>query len=249
MEDNNYYVYRHIRLDTDTPFYVGKGKKDRLRCKRRNSRWTNIVNKAGFRVEIILYGLTEVQAFSKESEFIQFYKSFGFCEANMTLGGEGSSGYKQTPEQIEANRQGQFKRYLNGGINPMRDKSHTVETKLKMSESHKNIQLSPTHCEKISLGLKGKPKSEGHRRKLSESKKGTKRPPDWVNPKKGKTYINAVSREIIDSEGTIWPSISSFCKVYGIRNSSIYRYLKSGKPYKGLVVQYYEEATQSQKEA
>ena len=26
VEVNTYYIYRHIRLDTNTPFYVGKGK-------------------------------------------------------------------------------------------------------------------------------------------------------------------------------------------------------------------------------
>ena len=29
MKTKNYYVYRYIRLDTNTYFYIGKGKDDR----------------------------------------------------------------------------------------------------------------------------------------------------------------------------------------------------------------------------
>ena len=92
---DNYYIYQHIRLDSDTPFYVGKGRKKRAYQKGktiRNKYWNNIVNKYNYRVEIIVSDLTETEAFIKEMEFIKLYKSLGFCEANMTDGGEGSSG-------------------------------------------------------------------------------------------------------------------------------------------------------------
>ena len=42
--------------------------------------------------------LTEEQAFAKEIEFIKLYKSLGYCETNLTDGGDGPSGYKYTDE-------------------------------------------------------------------------------------------------------------------------------------------------------
>ena len=43
---NKYYVYEWIRLDTNEPFYVGKGKDDRWKILTRgsNKHFNNIVN-------------------------------------------------------------------------------------------------------------------------------------------------------------------------------------------------------------
>lgn len=88
----NFYVYRHIRLDTNTPFYIGKGKGYRAYIKtNRNSYWNNIVSSVGYKVEIVIINLTETEAFAEESSLIKLYKSFGHCEANLSDGGEGPS--------------------------------------------------------------------------------------------------------------------------------------------------------------
>ena len=94
-----YYIYRHIRLDNNTPFYIGKGKGNRAHIKsNRNKYWKNIVDSSGYEVEIILDNLTEEAAFTKEIEFIALYKGLGYCEANLTNGGEGSTGAIQSDE-------------------------------------------------------------------------------------------------------------------------------------------------------
>lgn len=97
---NNYYVYFHIRLDTNTVFYIGKGKSRRSNIKHnRNYYWRSIVKKFGYRIEIPYNNLSEFEAFRLEKELIKQYKSLGLCEANFNLGGEGCSGYKWTDEQ------------------------------------------------------------------------------------------------------------------------------------------------------
>lgn len=103
MSSIQFYIYRWIRLDTNTPFYVGKGKGRRAFDVKngRNQYFKNIVNSVSTEVEIVLDNLTEAQAFEKEIEFIKLYKNLGYCEANLSLGGEGTSGNRQSIETIQ----------------------------------------------------------------------------------------------------------------------------------------------------
>lgn len=120
----NFYIYRYIRLDTNTPFYVGKGKGNRaFTLYKRNQYFKNIVNSLPYEVEIVLGNLTEEQALAKEIEFIKLYRGLGYCEANLTGGGEGSSG--RIVSQITKNKISKSKI------------GHLVsqETRLKMSKS------------------------------------------------------------------------------------------------------------------
>lgn len=93
------YLYRHIRLDTKTPFYIGIGSDEnytRAYDKRsRNKHWTNIVKKANYEVEIVLDDLSWEEACEKEKEFINLYGRKDLnegCLCNMTNGGEGVLG-------------------------------------------------------------------------------------------------------------------------------------------------------------
>jgi len=125
----NYGVYRHIRLDTNVPFYIGKGLNKRAFSKRdRNQYWHNIVNKYGYEVEIMLEGLTNENAIIKEKEFIKLYKVLGYCEANLTNGGEGLSGLKHT---VAAR-----KKMSDANKNRKRE-PHTLKTKRKLSKALK----------------------------------------------------------------------------------------------------------------
>jgi hypothetical protein len=95
------YVYRHIRLDTNVVFYIGKGTMDKGKYKRANSRydrnkyWHNIVKKHNYIVEIIIEGLTEKDAFDSEVELILHYGRIDLGTGtlvNMTAGGDGACG-------------------------------------------------------------------------------------------------------------------------------------------------------------
>jgi hypothetical protein len=97
-----HYVYRHIRLDKNTPFYVGKGgyKARANECSQRNYYWTNIYKKYGRRVEILKYFNTNEEAYAFEQKLITLYKKLGYCEANFSDGGAGRTGFKQ-PDYIK----------------------------------------------------------------------------------------------------------------------------------------------------
>lgn len=107
------YVYRHIRLDKNIPFYIGIGVGYRANQKHKRSLyWQRIVSKYGYRIEIIMDDLTWEQAVEKEKEFIKLYgrkdKKQGPL-ANLTDGGEGMLGFivsEKTKNKLSADRKG-----------------------------------------------------------------------------------------------------------------------------------------------
>lgn len=94
MMNNKYYVYEWIRLDTNEPFYVGKGSGDRWKKLTRdnNHHFNNIVNSKDVVVNILEDNLTEEEAFEYESYYIWYYRDIiGYDLCNITDGGEGCS--------------------------------------------------------------------------------------------------------------------------------------------------------------
>jgi hypothetical protein len=97
------YVYRHIRLDKNEPFYIGIGEKEKRAYSiyDRSALWKKIVKKSNYEVEILFYDLTWEKACEKEKEFIKLYGRIDLkngCLANLTDGGEGATGYKHSKE-------------------------------------------------------------------------------------------------------------------------------------------------------
>ena len=95
-----FYVYEHIRPDTNAIFYVGKGVRSRLISKHdRNKYWNNVVNKVGsFKAIKIFEHDDEEFVFLVEIERIDQLKKLGVSLCNLTNGGEGTFGHKHTEE-------------------------------------------------------------------------------------------------------------------------------------------------------
>ncbi len=102
-----YYLYRHIRVDKNEPFYIGIGSKcknyktyetEYKRAYSQNNRskyWNYIINKTEYIVEILFESNSFEEIFEKEIEFIKLYgrsdlKLGSLC--NLTNGGEGKPG-------------------------------------------------------------------------------------------------------------------------------------------------------------
>lgn len=91
---NDYYVYEWIRLDTNEPFYVGKGHGERWKTLTRgnNQHFNNIVKNIDVAVNILKENLSEEEAFDLESYYIWYYRDvIGYDLCNLTDGGEGYS--------------------------------------------------------------------------------------------------------------------------------------------------------------
>ena len=93
------YVYRHIRLDKNEPFYIGIGSdltyKRANEKTRRNDIWNRIVMISGYRVEIMVDDISFSDAKKKEIDLIKLYgrkdKNNGTL-CNLTDGGDGTKG-------------------------------------------------------------------------------------------------------------------------------------------------------------
>lgn len=168
-----FYIYEHIRLDTNAVFYVGKGKGRRcFESRRRNLYWKRIVSKAGgFDVRVVVNGIDEELAFLAEQELILKLKTQGISLANLTDGGEGVSGYSHTEET---------KSFLS---ETMRNTMKTYGQVVKERQlGEKNSAKKPGVGNKISKALTG--------RKLSEETKSKISRPRGKNSKAKKVSFN-----------------------------------------------------------
>jgi hypothetical protein len=150
---NKFYIYRHIRHDRNTPFYIGKGTGNRAwSVKSRNRRWKFISN-FGYSVEIIMNNLTEVEAFEKEKEFIKMYKELDYCEANFTDGGSGGNTFKYLSEDDKIKFKNKMRNLINNReikcINPKRGVDHHNYRKPSKFKGFTEDQLENVRQSKI----------------------------------------------------------------------------------------------------
>jgi hypothetical protein len=140
------YVYRHIRLDKNEPFYIGIGKSDKdfnraFSNKNRNIYWNNITNKTDYRVEIILENLTWQEACEKEKEFISLYKKHSQKGILCNIADGGNGGYlgKEINEKRKKSLIGHkvSEKTREKIKNKAIGRKASEDTKKKMSETHK----------------------------------------------------------------------------------------------------------------
>lgn len=162
VNPNRFYTYAYLREDR-TPYYIGKGTKNRLYEKSKRN-----INppKDKSRIIFLKQNLTEEEAFKHEIYMISVFgrKDLGIgILHNKTDGGEGSSGVVRSEEwkrkQSESHK----------------GKSHSEETKRKQSETKKGKSHSEETKRKIGAKLKiSRPLqiiTEETKNKISESVK------------------------------------------------------------------------------
>ena len=207
---NEFYVYGYVRLDTNTYFYIGKGKNNRyLRLDNRKPHFLNIINKTNVAVEILYDNLTEEEAFELEQSTIEdlvFNEGYSIdipnynCTksesnlVNLTWGGDGTCGYSVQQSQetitkrIEKNK-GQ-KRNKEQRDNISKGIIKSIEEhpeKFKHLGNRKGAVLSQEIKDKISVGNKGKIRTQ-------ESK--DRRLATWLNKtEEEKNIRNSKKRE------------------------------------------------------
>lgn len=169
-----HYLYRHIRLDKNEPFYIGIGTKSNrvhpnskseyrraFEVSRKESYiWKNIIAKTDYRVEIVLESDDYSFIKEKEKEFIKLYGRLNLKTgilSNMTDGGDGTLNIivsdnwrKLHSEQIRGRVQSEEEKLKR---NKSREGyTHSEETKRKISEAHKGKKIDKEHFIKLVQG-------------------------------------------------------------------------------------------------
>jgi len=181
---NDFYTYAYLRTDR-TPYYIGKGKDDRIY--RKGGRIFS-PPKDKSRIIFLKQNLTEQEAFKHERYMIAVFgrKDLGTgILYNKTDGGEGISGLvhsDKTKIKISEAKKG---------------KTRSEETRRKISEAHKGKTFSGETRKKMSEFRKGKPLSEETKRKMSEANKGKFEGEN--NPNYGKLHSNETKRKISEA--------------------------------------------------
>lgn len=166
------YVYRHIRIDKNVPFYIGIGGDDEgkylrayhgIKSRRCSNIWKRIVAKTHYEVEILFDNISWDEACKKEIEFIALYgridKNSGTL-ANQTDGGEGVLGLIQSPESIKRS------------TDKRRGRVQSAEERAKRCDAMKKRgKLSEETKMRISVASKGRKFSEETRLKISTTLK------------------------------------------------------------------------------
>lgn len=172
-----YYLYQHVTGDTNKVFYIGIGTKPegyntgktaykRSRVKRkRTSLWNYIVEKHGYKIEIIEE--SDNYEYINNKEKILIAEMGKRCEkegylVNFKNGGTDRRGFKHSKETIE-----KLKKVAKGNKYALGMK-HSEEEKKRMSERGKLRRHSDEGKKKISEGNKGKKHSEETKNKMSE---------------------------------------------------------------------------------
>ncbi len=166
------YVYRHIRLDKQEPFYIGIGgfandnNYSRATSKQRNKIWHDITSKTQYEVEILLDDLSTEQAQQKEIELIKLYGRINTGTgilANLTDGGEGNHGWKVSDET---------KKKMSQSMTGIKRSREYVEQMIKRNTGRK---LSEDAKAKLLQSITGRPVSNETRGKISAANAGRKR--------------------------------------------------------------------------
>jgi hypothetical protein len=194
------YVYRHIRLDKNEPFYIGIGSDNVYKRandkKGRNKIWYDIAAKTDYEIEILFDNISWDDACKKEIEFISLYgkKVDGGILSNITDGGEGTLGLKHK-EETKQRLSKIFKgcKHTKDAIKKIKETSKrpcSDEKKKKLSIANKGHKMTEEQIEKMKIASTGRKLSESAKEKLRIANTGIKRSDET------REKIRSVVREI-----------------------------------------------------
>lgn len=174
IDSGKHYLYRHIRLDKNEPFYIGIGTKSSREHPNERSEyrrayesnrkesyiWNNIIRKTKYEIEILVESNDYEFIKEKEKELIKLYGRINLktgCLANMTDGGDGTINIirddkwrKKHSLRLKGTKQST--ETIEKRKKSRKGYSHTEETRNKISNSHKGKTVSKEHLSKLKEG-------------------------------------------------------------------------------------------------
>jgi len=186
-----FYTYLWLRYD-GTPYYIGKGKGDRAFTHHRNG--VNARCPQDKNCIIVQAFLSETDALEAEKILIACYGRIDLgtgCLRNLTDGGDGASGYKQSDALKQWRRESLKGNQYGKGQVP------TIEHRLKISQALTGRKHSVEHRRKHSLAIKGVKFSAERRRQMSLQRIGRRL---YVPPEPNLKWCG-YKRHFVDKEG------------------------------------------------
>lgn len=231
MEENRFYVYRHIRLDKNEPFYVGIGTKvgkyitfnreySRAFSKaNRNRYWKFIVEKHGYKVDILFECDNRELIQEKEREFILLYgrQDLGTGTlVNMTDGGDGIEGVS---DEVKLKMSESASKRFSSEEERLKQSERTKNTWKNddfvafKSKQAKDMWKDPETRTKLVQASKDKWKNSEYRERMSKIRK------EVFNTLEHKEKLKKTARElngviVVDKEtGIFYSSLAEACEV------------------------------------
>jgi len=234
------YIYRHIRLDKNEPFYIGIGSigsgKNYKRAKQKNGRnnlWCKIVNKTEYRIEILFDDLELSLAKEKEKEFILLYgridNNTGTL-ANLSAGGDGMFG-------VTDNVRKKISEKTKGINNPFYGKKHDSDSILKIKAGIKaSNYIRPPHSDETKRKISDLAKIRPRNKNIIQPNAALNRSGVKHNSYKGPIMCINKKDEIL----YIFTTIKEASLFFGTSNTNFIRRVIVGerKTYKGFYFKY-----------
>jgi hypothetical protein len=227
---SGFYHYIDFTYDEHIPFYVGKGKRGRLKRFFRGNKHDGFMKKHGI-LRIAFECMSEDHANFTEMLLIEKLRLFyydkslsleeNYWACNFTRGGEGISGYVFTPEQCASvGKAGIGRSPWNKGLKMEFTQEHCDN----IAKANLGVKRPQSTCDAISKAKKGKPSkikgipfTEEHKNNLSKSRiekgtaKGDKNPMAKVNRIKrlGKILLDFYDLNELWNSGTCVDKINT----------------------------------------
>lgn len=211
--NKSYYVYRHVRLDTGQPFYIGLGKiqefKRAFSNKNRNRYWHNITNKTLYKVDILMTDLTFEEACEKEKEFIKLYKRVPYGTlCNLTDGGEGNLNPSESVrEKLSLSKRGMKNPCF--GKNWTKEKTELMKIRMTgFNNPNYGKKIESWQKDIISAAQKGRVKTEAEK--------------NLIYSKTKKKVLNTAT-------GDVYNSVNDAAVCNNVPNYTMSRWIKNNK--------------------
>lgn len=235
MKEEIFYIYRHIRLDKNEPFYIGMGKVQNMnsnthknyysRAYNMASRtifWKRVLEKSGYEVEIIFESNNRQLVIEKEIEFIALYGRRDLTKGilvNLTDGGEGQSNCIISKESKER----RLKSYNDNKDNHIVLKGKNSPHAKKVIEIETGVIFNTLIEAAEYLGISLKNLSNQLKNPHRKNKTGFK----YLDEKLNKSYIDKrLDKKVFDyNTGEIVESISKASKIYKMSSKTLSEYL------------------------
>jgi hypothetical protein len=203
----SFYTYAYLREDK-TPYYIGKGKGNRIYLKRKN------INppKDKRRIIYLKQNLTEEEAFKHEIYMISIFgrKDLGTgILYNKTNGGEGTSGYSHTEEtkhKMSVPQSEKTKEKISKTLKGRKKLPLSEEQKKKISETKKKNFKEGKY--KTPNGMLGKKHKEETKKQISDIMKTKNNSQIATQSRMKMVMVNGViynsRKEALETTGMSW---------------------------------------------